>query len=75
MRMVTTSVRVRNGLWARLPVKTREPVPKDKVLPLARALHAIEVEAPVRRGDVIMANALGTGVDVIATRDMPRREA
>lgn len=70
-RMVTTTVQVENGLWARLPVKTRSPVPKSVVIDLCRALRDVVVVAPVRRGDVILANAMGTGVDVIATRDMP----
>lgn len=74
-RMVATSVRVKNGLWARLPVKTQAPVPKEKVSEIAQALHRIEVEAPVKRGDVILADVSGTGVDVIATRDMARCEA
>lgn len=69
-RMVATSVRVEGGVWARLPVTTQEPVPKDKVLELADALHEIVVQAPVKRGTVILENALGTGVNVVATRDI-----
>ena len=58
-------------LAARLPVRTRAPIPKHLVLELCRALHAVVVTAPVRMGDVILANALGTGTDVIASRDLP----
>lgn len=74
-RMVTTTVRVKGGVWARLPVKTEEPVPKDKVLELTDLLHTIEVSAPVKMGTVILENALGTGVNVIATRDIEARPA
>lgn len=70
-RMVATSVRVKGGVWARLPVKTEAAVPKDKVLEITDKIHEIEVEAPVKLGDVILENVLGTGVNVIATRDMP----
>lgn len=69
-RSVATSVRVKGGVWARLPVKTVEPIPKDKVLELAKELHTLEVTAPVKMGTVILENALGTGVDVVATRDI-----
>lgn len=69
-RMVTTTVRVVGGKLDRLPVKTKRPIPKEKVLPLADELHRLEVRAPVHRGDVVLANALGTGVDVVATRDV-----
>ena len=70
-RMVTTTVRVRNGLWARLPVRTTATVPKNRVREVCQLLRRISVTAPVKRGDVIVANALGAGADVIASRDMP----
>ena len=70
-RMVTTTVRVRNGLWARLPVRATVTVPKNRVLEVYRLLRRISVTAPVKRGDVVVANALGTGIDIVASRDMP----
>jgi CxxC motif-containing protein len=70
-RMVTTSVGITGARWARLPVRTRAPIPKHLVLELCRALHAVVVTAPVRMGDVVLADALGTGTDVIASRDLP----
>jgi CxxC motif-containing protein len=39
---------------------------------VAYAVRAIEVEAPIKIGTVVAANILGTGVDVITTRDMER---
>ena len=62
--MVATTVRVEGGRWARLPVRTREAVPKAEVLALCRALHALTLTAPVALGAVVLADALGTGVDV-----------
>jgi CxxC motif-containing protein len=70
-RMVTTTVRIENGLWAKLPVKTTSAVPKDKIFGICEALHALTLKAPVRMGDVIISNVMGTGIDVVATRDMP----
>lgn len=70
-RMVTTTVAVEGGRWARLPVRTVETVPKDRVVELCEALRGVTASAPVRLGDVIMADALGTGVDVVASRDLP----
>jgi CxxC motif-containing protein len=69
--MVTTTVAVQGGRWARLPVRTVDPVPKDQVAALCTALRTVTVRAPVRLGDVIVADALGTGVDVVASRDLP----
>ncbi len=70
-RMVATTIRVEGGLWARLPVRTRDAVPKAQVLPLCRALHALTLTAPVALGAVVLTDALGTGIDVVASRDMP----
>jgi CxxC motif-containing protein len=71
-RFVTTTVRVDGGVWPRLPVKTVAAIPKATMVDLCRVLHELVLEAPVAMGDVVLANALGTGVDVVATRDMPR---
>ena len=70
-RMVTSSVRVTNGRWARLPVKTTRPVRKDQVRAVCRLLREITRAAPVGLGDVIVANVLDSGVDIVATRDIP----
>jgi len=70
-RMVSSTVHVVNALWARLPVKTNRPVPKDQVRAVCRALRQVSITAPVAVGDVIVANVLDTGADVVAARDMP----
>jgi CxxC motif-containing protein len=70
-RMVTTTVQVENGLWSRLPVKSSGPVLKGDVLPICEALRQVAIPAPVRMGQVILPNILGSGIDIIATRDMP----
>jgi len=69
-RVVTTTVRILNARYPRLPVRTAEPVPKDRIRDVIDALKGLVVEAPVRRGQVIVRNVAGTGVDVIAERDM-----
>ena len=70
-RLVTTTVALRGGLWPRLPVKTTAEIPKHLVRDACRALSAVSIDAPVRLGDVVLDNLLGTGCDVVATRDMP----
>jgi len=70
-RMVTTTVQIEQGRWARLPVKTTMSIPKEKMQELCQALRQLKLTAPVKMGEVILANALETGADVVATRDMP----
>jgi CxxC motif-containing protein len=70
-RLVTTTVAVEGGIWPRLPVKTAATVPKHLVRAVCSELAAVRVEAPVTLGQVIAWDVLGTGVDVVATRDLP----
>ncbi len=70
-RLVTTTVAVDGALWPRLPVKTTNEVPKLLVHDVCRALMRVRVQAPVVVGQVILADVLGTGADVVATRTMP----
>lgn len=71
-RTVTTTVAIRGSFYPRLPVKTRGDVPKGVVADVCRLLHTLRVEAPVTMGQVIAPDVLGTGVDVVASRDLPR---
>ncbi|MFN8441128.1 MAG: DUF1667 domain-containing protein [Caldilineaceae bacterium] len=71
-RTVTTTVAVQHTLWPRLPVKSNKPVTKARVASICQALSTTQVDAPIHLGDVIVANILGTGADIIATRTMER---
>lgn len=70
-RMVTTTVAVTGGRWARLPVHTTEDIPKDRVMEVVSALRAVTVAAPIILGTPIAADVCATGVDIVASRDMP----
>lgn len=67
VRTVTTTVALQGGPVAMLPVKTAAPVPKGAVPAVLKALKAVTVTAPVHIGDVVLPNAAGTGVAVVAT--------
>jgi CxxC motif-containing protein len=73
-RVVTTTVLVRGGSLPVLPVRTTEAIPKRLVTDAARALAEVVVEAPVAEGQVVLPDILGTGVDVIASRDLIRED-
>jgi CxxC motif-containing protein len=70
-RMVATTIRVRGGIHPLLPVATAAPFPKPRILELMGALRSIELQAPVKMGQPVLCDALGTGVDILASRDMP----
>lgn len=70
-RIVTSSVCVTGGVLPVVSVKTREDIPKGKIPEVMKALKAVTVKAPVNIGDVMLENAAGTGVDMIATKPVP----
>jgi CxxC motif-containing protein len=69
-RMLTSTVVVERSTVKRLPVRTREAIPKKKLFAAMDQLCEIRVTPPVRIGDVVISNLLDTGVDVIASDDL-----
>ena len=69
-RIVTSTVRVAGGRLAMVSVKTENDIPKGKIFDCVKALKDVEVMAPVKIGDVIIENVAGTGVNVIATKNV-----
>ncbi|MEM2282016.1 MAG: DUF1667 domain-containing protein [Candidatus Hadarchaeales archaeon] len=67
-----TTVRVRGAKIPVLPVRATGPVPKGKLMECLSELAKVEVEAPVRLGDIVVKNILGLGVDIVATRNLDR---
>ena len=73
-RMVTSSVKVNNAKYTVCPVKTSQPISKDKITEVMRNICCVQVQAPVKQGDVIIKNVCDTGVDIIATQTMEKTE-
>ena len=72
-RMVTSVVRVEGGDVAMLSVKTKDAIEKSKIFDALDALKGVNVNAPVKIGDVVVKDVLGTGVDFIATKNVSAR--
>ena len=71
-RIVTSSVYV-NGAESgakTVSVKTASDIPKGKIFEILDELRGLTVQAPVHIGDPVLENAAGTGVNVIATRNV-----
>lgn len=71
VRSLTTTVKVCGGIHPVVPCKSAGPIPKGKVIECAEALREVEVKAPVKLGDVLVENVLGTGVNIVATNHCP----
>lgn len=72
-RVVTSSIPVAGGVIPRVSVKTRQDIPKDKIMEVMGEIHRLTVTAPVQLGDVLIPNCAGTGVDIIATKSVDRK--
>jgi len=69
-RIVTTTVQIDGSIYPRLPVRTDKTVPKNKIKDVIKKLHGKKIKAPVEKNQVIEKNIAGTGVNIIAERDM-----
>ena len=70
-RIVTTSVPVDGSASERMvSVKTASDVPKAKIFDVMEEIKDVRATAPVHIGDVILDNVCGTGVSIVATREV-----
>ena len=70
-RTLTTTVMVENGYLPLCPVWTDKPFPKNRIMELAAALRPVKLKAPVEINQIVLENALGTGINVITSRSIP----
>ena len=66
-RVVTATCRTGSDIHPRMPVRSREPCPKNLIPSILEDIYRMQVALPVRQGDVV-----GTfhGVEIVATRSM-----
>ncbi len=73
-RVVTSTAAVEGALHSRCPVKTSAPISKALVRQAVASLDGLVLHAPVKLGQVVLADVCGSGADFVACRDMPRVE-
>ena len=69
-RIVTSTVCVEGGSIPMVSVKTEHDIPKEKIMEVMNSIDYVTVKAPVHIGDVILTDAAGTGVNIIATKEV-----
>jgi|SRR5690554_707978 len=68
-RILTAVVKVA-GINEMLSVKTSEDIPKEKIFTAMQEIKKIIVDHPVKIGQVIKRNLVGTNVDLVATKNI-----
>lgn len=53
-----------------LSVKTAAPVPKSSIFDCLSDIRKLKVHAPIHIGDVVKENVAGTGVSIVATKNI-----
>ena len=70
LRTFTSTVRVTGGIHPVCPVRSRTPLPLNKVFDVSGEVARVSLNTPITIGQVIIENVCGTGVDIIASRSM-----
>lgn len=66
-RVVTSTVRVKNGKHPLAPVWTEEAIPKDKIFELMRLLRKVELKAPIKPDNIVIKNIFNSGFNVVTS--------
>lgn len=67
-RIVTSTVKIDNCNNMVVPVKTKEPIPKEMIFDVMKEINKASISLPIKVGDIIIDNILNTGVDVVSTK-------
>lgn len=67
VRAVTSIIKLEGGKGKVVPVKTAGEIPKGRINDCMKEIRRTAAKAPVKAGDVLIANVAGTGIDVVAT--------
>ena len=70
MRVLTTTVAVSGGDEALLPVRTAEAIPLALHAQAMDLIRGLVVDAPIRMGDIVLEDLLGTNIDLVASMDI-----
>lgn len=69
-RVVTATVATGSPVIPRLPVRTTAPLPKEHIGSLLNRAYGLVVPLPVRKGQIVVEDIMGTGIDLVASRDL-----
>ena len=69
-RTFTSSVRITGSDRRMLPVRTTAPIPKERIMEAAEAVRAMTLTVPVKCGDVLDENFLGTGAMLVSAMSL-----
>ena len=69
-RMICSAVKIKGAIHKVIPVKTDKAIPEKYKLEVMKLINNIELTSPVKMGDIVVADIFGTGINIVATRNM-----
>ncbi len=72
MRTLTSTVKIKGGMYPRLSVKSHKPIAKGSLFEVMELLNEVELTAPIKRGQIVIENVCGSEANIIATSDMKK---
>lgn len=69
VRVITSTVKIEDGKHRRMPVKTSGAIPKELNFKCMEIINSIRVTPPIKSGDILVKNILGTEFDLVACKD------
>lgn len=69
-RILTTTVRVKKGNLPLVSVRTNKPISKKLIFDVMNLLAKVEVEAPIKIGEIIIENLFNTNTNIVATKNI-----
>jgi CxxC motif-containing protein len=73
LEIKTFQILLENGYTQHLTVATDQPVTSALVERIDHALRTARITAPVERGEIVLTNIAGTGINLLSSRKMPAR--
>lgn len=67
VRILTSTVKTEDPAVPLMPVRSSQPVPKEKMTDIMALIRKVRLSQPVQRYDVILSNVCNTRIDIVAT--------
>lgn len=67
VRILTTTIRTDSDKNPLVPVRSENPIPKEKIMDCMKVINQVQAKAPVKVYDVLVENICDTGINIVAT--------
>ncbi len=69
-RLLTSTMKVENGFLSMIPVRSDKTILKAQLKQAVKELSKVKLRAPIKMGEVLIKNILGSNANIIASRDI-----